>query len=462
MACQSTTAQVEVIAPLDDERSVRLPLAHAGADRGKQPVGEQGHPHRVVAVRENARVGAKPVPGDASPAPWEWLYDLVGVGMWTFVNARFHVEILGRPLPRVARGQLWVSTHRAETDVPLVAGMLFARAGMWRHNGARIHFAARDDLFEPGVVTAGIPLPRIVARGLWRLTPGPWLPRVRVHPIRRPTGLKLGQVLRDLPPETRLDQIVGPRLRSVLDERARRIGRLAPVLTGDACHPDYARALWHDVLLDDLTSPLGEERWRAHIARAAGDVRRLVRLVADGKPLLLYPEGRVSPDGSIGAIGELVEIIVRRGRPREIIPVGIAYDPLDGKRTRVAVGIGPTLNADGSDLASDLSENLRRSTPLTVGQAVCGVLAAHPGTWSRAALTTAVEQAVAIAESSGRPVVRALTDASRSEHLDSVLAALAARRAVTRDGERITVAPVRLSEDPITSRLVREWEATTA
>ncbi len=63
---------------------------------------------------------------------WEWLYALVAAGMWAFSTARFEVEVAGGGFPTVTSGQLWVSTHRAETDVPLLAGLMYARGGMWR------------------------------------------------------------------------------------------------------------------------------------------------------------------------------------------------------------------------------------------------------------------------------------------------------------------------------------------
>lgn len=409
--------------------------------------------------RQNAAMASAPAT-NADVAPWEWLYDLVGVGMWAFVNARFRVEILGERLPRVAPGQLWVSTHRAETDVPLVAGMLFARAGMWRHHGARIHFAARDDLFEQGIVTAGLPLPRPAARALWRLTPGPWLPRVRVHPVRRPTGLKLGQVLRDVPGDTALEALVGPRIDALIRERAGTLRRPEPHTVADVNHPDFARVLWQDVGLDDLVPPLGHERWRAHIARAAGDLRRLVRLVADGAPLLLYPEGRVSPDGSLGAVGELVEVIARRGRPRTIIPIGIAYDPVGPRRTTVAVGIGPSLDGDTPDTAAALAERLRTCTPVTTGQAVCGLLASRDGDWTPAALAESVRRAVAACGEAGRPLVRALTSPQRDERVGDVVRTLERRSVVERSAEAVTATRERLLADPVTARLVREWEGT--
>ncbi len=156
-------------------------------------------------------------PQREEPAPWEWLYAAVGIGMWGFTRSRFRVEVVGGPLPRVGAGQLWIATHRAETDVPLLAGLLFVHAGMWRGAASRVCFAARDDLFRPGVVAAGVPLPGPLARLVWPFSPGPWLPRVRAYPIRRPTGLKLEQVVAELPGDTPLESVLGPRLIGLLD-----------------------------------------------------------------------------------------------------------------------------------------------------------------------------------------------------------------------------------------------------
>ena len=71
-----------------------------------------------------SRVPSNPCAPDAGPRPWEWLYDIVGIGMWAVTRARFDVQVLGGPIPQVAPGQLWVVAHRAETDVPLIGGML--------------------------------------------------------------------------------------------------------------------------------------------------------------------------------------------------------------------------------------------------------------------------------------------------------------------------------------------------
>src|SRR5438270_220163 len=79
--------------------------------------------------------------------PFEPLYDATATGMGAYMRTAFRVEVLGRRRRwRLAPGTLIVSTHRAETDVPLVASSLYLGGRIWLHRRPRMHFAARDDL----------------------------------------------------------------------------------------------------------------------------------------------------------------------------------------------------------------------------------------------------------------------------------------------------------------------------
>lgn len=377
---------------------------------------------------------AAPHDPSATPRPWEWLYALVGAGMWASSRARFDLEIVAGAFPPVEGGQLWVSTHRAETDVPILGGLMYVHGGMWRPGAARAHFAARDDLFEPGVVAAGLRLPPTLARVVWPLTPGRWLPRVRAHPVRRPTGAKLGQLIRDLPDELPLDDILGPRLTAlVLDQGGFR--RPAPRSVGDIRGPSFARLLWEDVDGDDLTEA-GQVIWRRHVARVAGDLRRIARVVRDGHPMVLFPEGRVSPDGAIGPVGDILVTLARVGRAAAIVPVAVAYDPLRPGRTAVAVAVGPAFPPVGADLAGDTLIRLRRLTPVTCGQVLARELgrAADDGRdlleeWR---LRRALDIAAGREGAEGRPVSRMLRDEHwREAALAAALESLRRRGLVT-------------------------------
>ena len=395
-------------------------------------------------------------PQHEEPAPWEWLYAVVGTGMWAFARSRFRVEVVGGPLPRVAAGQLWIATHRAETDVPLLAGLLFVHAGMWRGAPSRMYFAARDDLFRPGVVAAGVPLPGPLARLVWPLSPGPWLPRVRAYPVRRPTGLKLEQVVAGLPADTPVESFMGPRLLGLIQ----RSGTAVLRTVADVRDARHARVLWEDVREDDLVGTLGGEVWRRHIARAAGDVRRLVGMVRDGRPMMLFPEGRVSPDGAIGPIGDLLDLVARRGHPRVVVPLGIAYDPLTRRRTEVAVGVGAPVRYGEEPIQVAAAAALRRAVPVTCGQ----VLARYVTSAGAAGMSTTgdaeglAEDVVRVAIAQGRPVAHGLASpARRREAVRVGLAALARRGCIVRDsGREIRIDAGRVRDDDVVQRLATE------
>lgn len=395
-------------------------------------------------------------PQHGEAAPWEWLYAVVGSGMWAFTRSRFRVEVVGGPLPRVAAGQLWIATHRAETDVPLLAGLLFVHAGMWRGAASRMYFAARDDLFRPGVVAAGVPLPGPLARLVWPLSPGPWLPRVRAYPVRRPTGLKLEQVVADLPAGTPVESFMGPRLLGLFP----RTGTAVPRTVADIRDARHARVLWEDVREDDLVGALGGEVWRGHIARAAGDVRRLVGMVRDGRPMLLFPEGRVSPDGAIGPIGDLLDLVARRGHPRVVVPLGVAYDPLTRGRTAVAVGVGAPVRYGDEPIQVAAATALRRSVPVTCGQVLARyVTSIGPSGVSTAADAERLADEVArVAIAQGRPVVQGLASpVRRREAVREGLATLARRGCIVRDsGAEIRIDTRRVRDDDVVQRLATE------
>ena len=372
--------------------------------------------------------GAMARPPHDPVRPWEWLYDLVGLGMWVFTRLRFRVRVLGR-VPAVAPGQVWVVTHRAETDVPLIGGLLWARGGMWRRRpGARVHFAARDDLFTPGAVSAGLRLPRVLARWLWPLSPGPWLPRVRAHPVRRPTGCKLAQLLAEVPGEIALGDVVGPSVRARFVERADAAGRPVPLTVRQAQDPEFARVLWSDVTVEDVVAPVGRRAWQTHIAATARDLRALVALARQGEPLVVFPEGQVSPDGALGQVGRLLEVLVRHAGVVQVIPVSIAYDPLAGRRCAVSVAVGlPIATADG-ELPRATRHALRVGMPVTSGQVIARVLSESGSRPDRPLVLGALAETAIRARDERRPVARSMrSERGRRRALRAAMDVLARR-----------------------------------
>lgn len=339
--------------------------------------------------------------------PSELLYDLVALGMWLYVHAAYRVIVLGTL--RVGPGQLLVATHRANADVPLICSVLYFRAGIWRQHRFRLHFAARDDLFEPGALAALTPaLPPALRRRLYGIDPAPLLRRVRVHPVRSRSAMKRIQALRTAEP-------------------------------GEPIRPDNVDELWRTVTQEDVPSPRLWEMWTA---AAVADLRELVELVRSRQPLLLFPEGTPSADGGIGPLRRGLAVLVRRGHPEQLVPIGIAYDPLTPGRPRACLGIGTPFPPPAGDVEEAVLAALRRAVPLTCGQVAASELRARRSL-TLDELDAALAEAVA---TEGRVADPVLTDpAARRRRAADCLAALARRD----------------PDDPVLARLARERESAS-
>jgi hypothetical protein len=187
----------------------------------------------------------------------------------------------------------------------------------------------------------------------------------------------------------------------------------------------YADLLWEPLSPED-TQGL-EEFWSRRAAQAAGDFRTLVEIVRDGSVLIVFPEGRPSPDGEIGPIKPGIGALVRRGKPRAIRPLALAYDPLVRGRTRVHLALGEPVEPPAEDVEGALLALLRVTMPLTCGQVVAARLQAGADA-DLHALERDLGDAVAVAREEGRPLEPDLaTAAGRRRRLTEALA-IAPRR----------------------------------
>jgi len=333
------------------------------------------------------------------------LYDLGALGLATYARARFRVRALGVPFALDPHG-LVVSSHRSDDDVPVIVAAVYRGAhGRWRRN-RRLHFAVRDDLFLPGFF-GGYPagLPRWTRRLLFPVgIGGTMADRLPCHPIRSAQRLRLVELLREHP-DAPVEELLPEELLRPFRER----GLAAGVRARDAATGRYADLLWRVAEPDELPGPRAEESWRRRAAAATADFRALCDLVRGGGTLLLFPEGRPSPDGGLGPVQRGLAALIRRARPATLRPIALAYDPLTAGRPYAYVGIGEPVEPP-EDEASVLAL-LRRTTPLTAGQLVA----------ARTDERALDEIDAALAD--GRPVAPELLDrARRRERLEEARA----------------------------------------
>ena len=357
------------------------------------------------------------------------LYDAVAYGMRAYTGAAFRADVLGPRRFPLEPGTLVLVTHRRETDVPVVAPALYFGTGGHRNRGNRLHFAARDDMFLPGFF-AGFPpslRPR-ARRALYPIGVARWLPVVNVFPIRSASVARLGEVL-GARPGAALDELVPAESVNRFLARAHTAGRPVPARAGDVLRGEYADLLWLPVSPGDGVRDGLDDFWSRRAARAAGDFRTLVELVRGRRTLVVFPEGRPSPDGEIGPIRPGIGALVRRGKPVAVRPLALAYDPLVRGRTRVHLALGEPVAAPVENTESALLALLRVTMPLTCGQVVAAALAGGAEA-DPPALERRLAEAVAAAEEAGRPLERDLTTAEgRRRRLAEALAVAPAHAA---------------------------------
>lgn len=389
-----------------------------------------------------------------------WLWHAAGLGLTAYGRTAFALESLGADVVRFVPGTLFVGTHRAETDVPVLVASVYVLSGSWRDGAQRLHFAARDDLFDPGFF-AGFPpaLPRAARRALYGVGVGRFLPMARIHPLGSASTMTLAHALRLVPPGTALEALVAPPLAGELARRAAAAGLPLPRTAGEALRGELADVLWQAVTRAEVPAP---EPWAARTAEARRHLERLVEVIRERLPLMLFPEGRPSPDGSVGPVLRGIGLLVRRGRPERIRPVGIAYDPLVGGRTRAFVSfLDPLPAPDGPDVEGRVLAALRLAMPLTAGSFAAHELAAAARAGREPAvdeLAAGVAAAVEAARAEGRNVERALAGPRRRERLHETLAALRRRGLLeAAGGSVLRLHPDRLLSDPVVRRLEREY-----
>lgn len=357
------------------------------------------------------------------------LYDAVALSMGAYTRSAFRVQTLGGADLRLEPGTIIVSTHRRETDVPLLCPALYRYGRLWWNRRGRVSFAARADLFEPGFA-AGFPasLPTRVRKALYGISFADTLRGLGVNPIRSASQVRLEDICRQAP-RTELDELLPPEVVSPLRARAAELGLVSPVLGADVLRGEYADLLWRSYTREELDGAPIEPLWGRQAALAATEFRYLVSLVKRGAVLVVFPEGRPSPDGEIGPLRPGLGALIRRSQPAWLQPVGLAYDALTAGRTRAYISFGPRVEPPTDGVDEAVLALLRRTMPLTCGQiAAARLLAGEP---SLEALERELEQAVDAARSERRAFDPELADApGRRRRLSSALAAARTRRAV--------------------------------
>ncbi|HET8527539.1 MAG TPA: hypothetical protein VFL60_01415 [Gaiellaceae bacterium] len=382
----------------------------------------------TASTTERAALGAPPLDTLVARAPERRrapLYHAAALILTAAARSRYRVQALGPAAARLEPSTLLVANHPQEADPAVAVAALYPRLYRpWRKE-LLVHFTLRDDLHARGFL-AGYPLrlPLLARRllfpiGLARVLDGP-LP----CPALRSAHRMLVVDLLRAEPDAELDELLPAELVHRLHARASELGRPAPRRARDALAGVYADLLWWVVRAEDVAGSLAENLFAERSAAARADFRRFVEIIRGGGVVLISPEGRSSPDGSLQPLKAGVGALVRIARPRVVQPLGIAYDPLVRGRSRAYVGVGAAVPPPRRNADAFVRALLAHTVPLTVGQVVAAALADGEGRTAAERLAREVDRAAA----ERRPVPPELHDpAVRALRVAEALAAARAR-----------------------------------
>lgn len=314
---------------------------------------------------------------DRAPVPRRAPVYHVAAGLLTAgARAAFRVRAIGAERFRLEPSSLLVVNHPHEADPAVAVAALYPHLYRpWRPE-LLVHFTLRDDLHARGFF-AGYPLhmPLWARRLLFPLGLGPVFRSALPCPaLRSAHRMLVADVLR-AEPDAELDELLPPELLDRLHTRAAELGRPKPRVARDVLTGIYADLLWYVVRSEDAVGSLAENAFARRATDARADFRRFVDIIRRGGVVLISPEGRSSPDGGLQPLKAGVGALVRVARPRAVVPLGIAYDPLVRGRTHAYVGVGEAVPPPRRDADAAVRALLARTVPLTVGQVVAVALA---------------------------------------------------------------------------------------
>ena len=268
-----------------------------------------------------------------------------------------------------------------------------------------------------------------------------------------------------LPPGTLLADALPAVLLAPFRTRAVELGLPDPTLAGDVLRGEYADLLWTNHPRDVLDAPVLEPVWRRRAERATEELRLLVDAVRAGEPVLFFPEGRPSPDGSIGPLRPGLKLLVRRGNPGTVRPIGLAYDPVTHGRPYAVFAMGRAILPPTGAIEQTVLAHLRATTPLTCGQVVAVALRAAAAAGSErigaADLDDRWRAEIEEAREAERPFEHSLLDAScRRRRLAGALEWALERGLVRREGGRaVVLEPGAILCDRVLAYAAREHES---
>jgi 1-acyl-sn-glycerol-3-phosphate acyltransferase len=278
--------------------------------------------------------------------------------------------------------------HKRDLDILLIAPTLHLKKTIFREP-LRMYFVARDDLFEPGFLTAHFPFSFPLGRLLHRVNLAPVMHAFSGYPISSVIHKRLGPLVKEVMQsegDIRLGDTVKPDFVRKIAEQFGKEDTAVDRLTLSGFLGYEFRTL-HEEFTDTgiLKEGLARKVRRQSILDVEDQLRFFAGVLKQGGICLLSPEGRLSPDGHFWPVRSgLYRLLSLAGLDVTILPVNTTYDFMTRKRMRAHVAAGPEIKASGKFGKVELEQRVQRAI-ISLGRVTIGQIGSEYLLWRKEA-----------------------------------------------------------------------------
>ena len=289
----------------------------------------------------------------------------------------YDVRVTGLHNYTASPSTLITINHRRDLDIIIAIPILHLRKTLSRNN-LRPNFIARDDLFDPGFLSAHFLIPWPLGKIIHKVNIASIMRTLRAQPISHLVRKRTAPLLRDVIStvgDLKLKEVIRQdkleELAKLLDKKHR--AGLSELSVSDFLGYDYC--VLHQRFSDVGILQEGlSQKIRKHSLNAIGkQLQVFAHILDEGGICLLAPEGHLSPDGRFWPVKSGLHRLLSMTKERvRILPINTTYDFMTRGRMRVYVSIGEEILQPKELQKVELEKLVQRTIvglgPVTMGQ----------------------------------------------------------------------------------------------
>jgi 1-acyl-sn-glycerol-3-phosphate acyltransferase len=285
---------------------------------------------------------------------------------YVLFNVLYDIRVEGLKNYTATPATLITINHKRDLDIPIVASTLHLRKTPFS-NKRRMYFVAREDLFQPGFLTAHFRIFGILGPLIHKVNIKPVMIALRANPISHLIRQRVGPLIRGLEQKdtkTPMKEVLSP---SGIASMTEMLGGQYRGDIGEASIADflgYSFSVVHQqtadvkILQSEYIRGLREKT----LKRISVQLNSVKKILDGGAICMLAPEGHLSPDGRFWPVKSgLFRLVSLTTSDIRILPVNTTYDFMMAGRMRIYVTIGREFTAVKGLSKAELERMVQKS-----------------------------------------------------------------------------------------------------